>query len=93
MAFKKFDEKVIFSHELNSRGDHLNITDLRAPDGDYRIDIRQMYTGDDGELHHTSKGVRFSREILIDVMTSLIDTMDEDEIEAITSYIDEMKNS
>ena len=89
MAFKKYNEKVVGSFELNARGDALNVTDLTADDGDHRIDIRQMYTGTDGELHFTQKGVRFSDEILLDVMKSLVCTMNEDDKTALKQFIED----
>lgn len=89
MAFKKYNEKVVGSFELNARGDTLNVTDLTADDGDHRIDIRQMYTGTDGELHFTQKGVRFGDEILLDVVKALVCTMGEDDKTSLKHFIED----
>ena len=88
MAYKKYDESVIGSFRLNARGDFLNVTELEAGD-DLRVDIRQMYTGDDDELHFTSKGVRMPREVMVDMVKVLIGSMYEEELEQVREKMEE----
>jgi hypothetical protein len=76
--------------QKNSRGDFIiasKVTNKNS--GNSSIDIRQYYTNDADEVKPTSKGVRFSTESLLDIVTGLVDALEPDEIDDLANILAE----
>lgn len=75
MAYDVTKEKqeVLAQIEKNSRGDVIQVSKItmvgRTTES---VDIRIMYTDDDGELRPTRKGVRFNSEQAAEVAAALV---------------------
>ena len=68
----KEERKELLNVRKNNRGDFLIISEIKVKDSDdVKVDIRNYYTDDNDEVKPTSKGVRFSSEILKDIMLAL----------------------
>lgn len=83
MAWNNADEKEIFRVEKNNRGDYIVVKEVGES-----IDIRQYYTSDNGDVLPTKKGIRFNKEVIPDIILSLVkgynDALPDEVIEAIT---------
>ena len=86
----KEERKELLNVRKNNRGDFLIISEIKVKDSDdVKVDIRNYYTDDNDEVKPTSKGVRFSSEILKDIMLALLEELDVTELEDIKSAIDD----
>lgn len=85
MAYNAVPEKELMRIEKNDKGEFVVIKKI----GDDTTDIRQYYTADDGEVYPTKKGIRFSNDILRDVILTLCESkgLDEDTISQIDALI------
>jgi hypothetical protein len=78
MAYNNKNEvtEVLCDIEKNSRGDVIRVSSIT--NGDTKsYDIRNMYTGDDGELKFTSKGIRIKTEYIVEIISSILADVDD----------------
>ena len=57
---------------------------------DVSVDLRNMFTSDEGEILPTKKGIRISGEDLLDVMKALILCLDVTELDDLKEDIDNL---
>lgn len=82
MAYGRSNEvqNVIATFDKNQRGDKIRVSRIDKTNYDSSfIDIRNMYTDEEGELRYTSRGVRFNSEIALDIILALVESLSEDE--------------
>lgn len=61
-----------------SKGNKISITSINQVNKPgTKIDIRRMYTKD-GELKHSTQGVRFNSELTVEIILGLLKTLDDD---------------
>jgi hypothetical protein len=76
--------------QKNSRGDFVIVSKVTNKNsGNSSIDIRQYYTNDADEVKPTSKGVRFSTEELLEIMTGLVNALEPDEVDDLAGILAE----
>lgn len=76
--------------DKNDRGDKIKVSHItvKGKAGDF-ADIRLMYTPEGAsEVRPTQKGVRFSTEILPEIVTALIPMLSAEEAEALKEVIE-----
>lgn len=93
MAYNANNEerKELAKVQKNSRGEYIVAAEITNKNtGNVSIDIRQFYTDDNDELKPTSKGVRFSAEMLGEVVAGLVQALDFGELITANDTISEM---
>lgn len=61
--------------------DKLHVRKIVTNKGDIKVDIRKMYTDDNGELKFGKQGIRFDAEMLLEIMTVLVTILEADEVD------------
>lgn len=90
MAYDVSKEKElkVKSIKKNNKGEYIQIKRiLNEKDNSESIDIRTMYTTEDGEIAPTKKGVRLNSELAVDVIANLFSCLSTEEISDIVSEI------
>lgn len=83
MAYNASNEerKTLVEIEKNSRGEYIIAAQItNKSNGNQSLDIRQFYTNDADQVMPTSKGVRISTEMAYDLISGIIDVLEEDEL-------------
>lgn len=91
MAYNANNEerKVLVDVEKNSRGEHIIGTLITNKNsGNQSLDIRQYYTNDEGSVLPTSKGVRVNTELAYELISGLLDVLEEDELMNLAELIE-----
>ena len=82
MAYNASNEerKTLVEIEKNSRGEYVIASLItNKSNGNQSLDIRQYYTNDEDQVLPTSKGIRLSSEMALELVKGLIDSLEEDE--------------
>lgn len=90
MAYKAENEERIELANVakNSRGDFVIASKItNKATGSVSIDIRQFYTNDKDEVCPSSKGVRFNAEVLLDLLTGLVEGLEVDEMDTLAERL------
>lgn len=86
--------RELASVQKNNRGDFIKVAELtNNTSGNMSIDIRLFYTNDDDKVLPSPKGVRFSNEILLDVLKGLAKGLEMDEVFELKDALEEMIES
>ena len=96
MAYNAANEerKTLVEVEKNSRGEYVIASLITNKNtGNQSLDIRQYYTNDEDQVCPTSKGVRLSSELALDLIRGLIDALEADELMELGDEIQERVNS
>lgn len=74
----------------NERGEYFRVARV-IPEGKRleSIDIRQMYTRDDGDVSPTQKGVRINSELLYEVMKGVVIAMNDQERDELAELLEQ----
>ena len=67
----------------NSRGEYIRVARI-IPEDSKRLeslDIRLMYTAEDGSVRHTTRGIRVNSELLPEVVSLIIKGMSQEELD------------
>ncbi|MEM4385387.1 MAG: hypothetical protein QXD03_02430 [Candidatus Anstonellales archaeon] len=79
MAYRNEKSVVIATFDKNKRGDKIRVTKVEnEKTGDIQVDVRYMYTDDNGELQYTQKGVRIGSELAVDIIKAMIEALGEE---------------
>lgn len=67
----------------NSRGEYIRVARVIPEDSKKleSLDIRLMYTAEDGSIKHTTKGIRVNSELLPEVVSLIIKGMSQEELD------------
>ncbi len=86
------ERKIIAQFEKNSRGDKIQLSTVKNKNtGHEQADIRLMYIPEGTtELRPTPKGVRFSTELVINLVKPLISLLSADDVAKVKDYIDSL---
>ena len=77
--------------DKNSRGDKVAVTKItNKKTGNVAYDIRNMYTNDENEIKHTTKGIRLNSELVVEVVKSLLNGLGEDERQDLLQILDDV---
>lgn len=75
----------------NNRGDYIVVKKVtNNSNGAISADIRNYYTGADGCVAPTSKGVRLNSEILLDILAAAARCLEVNEVEDLKDRLDEI---
>ena len=76
----KEERKVLATFDKNTRGDKIQVASItiKGKEG-MSVDIRNMYTAEDGEMRPTQKGVRVNVEMVADIIKAVLPLLTEDE--------------
>ena len=76
----KEERKVLATFDKNTRGDKIQVASItiKGKEG-MSVDIRNMYTAEDGEMRPTQKGVRVNVEMAADIIKAVLPLLTEDE--------------
>lgn len=83
MAYNASNEekKTLVEVEKNSRGEYVIASLItNKTSGNQSLDIRQYYTDKEGQVAPTSKGIRISTELALELIKGLVDALEEDEV-------------
>lgn len=82
MNFKEQDEEQKLLLKKNERGEYIKVTAVRNKGKKEldSIDIRTMYTKENGEIAFSQKGVKIKVEQAPEVLQAMLGCLDEDEI-------------
>lgn len=89
--YNKDEQTQIAIFDKNDKGDKIQIQHIKNKNtGAESVDIRLMYTkeGED-DVRPTQKGVRFSTEMLPDIVTALASMLTEDEKQELCNHLAE----
>jgi len=77
--------------DKNYRGDKVAVTKItNKKTGNVAYDIRNMYTNDENEIKHTTKGIRLNSELVVEVVKSLLNGLGEDERQDLLQILDDV---
>lgn len=78
LAYNSKDEiqEIIGIFDKNSRGDKIRVTRIiKKKSNTIYVDVRNMYTDQDGEIRPTQKGIRLNSEIAVDVICAMLEAL------------------
>lgn len=89
-----YGKEVQVEHGLiakNNRGEFYRIARV-VPDGGKleSVDMRLMYTDDNGELRHTKKGIRVNSENIVEFLTVAIEALSDEERDELFDILEGM---
>lgn len=88
--YKKEKQTIITTADKNMRGDKIRVTRVEREDrGRVYVDVRELYTDEDGELRYTTRGVRMESEIATEVIIAMIRALGEDTVQDILMEMQE----
>ena len=93
MAYNDSSEikETVGEWEKNSRGDYIRVTNVTPTNGKAgSVDIRNMYTNDDGDIKPTTKGIRVPKGMVGDVVVAMLRCLSASEIEDVADDICEV---
>ena len=84
MAYKskETNDTIIADIQKNNRGDYIRVTRIEGKD-DYSVDVRNMYTNNDGEICFTQKGVRMNSENVVEVVVAMLKALNDEDFESV----------
>ena len=90
MAYKSSNDKVTILSEIkkNKRGDTIRTSSIVTENGEKYYDIRTMGINANNELIYTAKGVRFKEDIVVDVLSKLIEDVSPEVYDSLMSALD-----
>lgn len=90
---ENFDEETIGSVELKN-GNNVTVKKVTTKSsGEEAIDIRRMYTDDNGEVRPTSKGIRVSMECIPELLGYIVKALSREALYDINNIIVEEINN
>lgn len=78
MSYNARDEvqTVITTVDRNNRGEKIRVTKIEKESNNTTfLDIRTMYTTEDGEIRPTTKGVRMNMEIAHEIVAAMVEAL------------------
>jgi hypothetical protein len=80
--FKDEIQEIIGIFDKNSRGDKIRVTRIiKEKSNTIYVDVRNMYTDQDGEIRPTQKGIRLNSEIAVDVICAMLEALGDEAIQ------------
>lgn len=84
LAYNSKDEiqEIIGIFDKNSRGDKIRVTRIiKKKSNTIYVDVRNMYTDQDGEIRPTQKGIRLNSEIAVDIICAMLEALGDEVIQ------------
>lgn len=84
LAYNSKDEiqEIIGIFDKNSRGDKIRVTRIiKKKSNTIYVDVRNMYTDQDGEIRPTQKGIRLNSEIAVDIICAMLEALGDEAIQ------------
>lgn len=81
MSYNARDEvqTVITTVDRNNRGEKIRVTKIEKERNNTTfLDIRTMYTTEDGEIRPTTRGVRMNMEIAHEIVAAMVEALGDD---------------
>ena len=78
MSYNARDEvqTVITTVDRNNRGEKIRVTKIEKESNNTTfLDIRTMYTTEDGEIRPTTRGVRMNMEIAHEIVAAMVEAL------------------
>lgn len=101
MAYDASNDVVeeIAMFDKNNRGDKIRVTRITKKVGNSAfVDVREMFTADNGDVKPRPKGIRINSELTADVIIAMIKALNDDEdttkiINSITSEDSDLEHA
>ena len=83
----KFGKQTVHALlDKDSRGNYIQVSSI--DDKMWSLDIRQMFTTEDGEIKPTTKGIRANEELVVDLLVECMKALPEDLFDEVMERID-----
>lgn len=93
MAYNSNNEvqEVISTLDKNKRGDKIRVTKIiNSKYGYVSVDVRNMYTTEDGDVRPTTRGIRFNSEMAPDVIMAMLEALGQDTVQDLLTKVKEL---